>query len=959
MTLPILNARTEYSMRKTFGPIGSVADIIASHGQERAAIADISGTWGHIQWSKELRKRGITPVFGVELLCVGDASVRDKSHARLINPVIILAINNEGLSEVYRLVTKATEQFYYQPRIDYANLATLSANVAIIVQHGWDMNAIPSIRAPIYCGIGPHTNAAWARSRPWEAIGIPPVPVMDVRWADPDKRSPYDIIAGSHGRNHGTHPQHILTASEWLLACPWGEAAIGVGRELLGKCDATIPQAEMVSPTFPQTIEELCIDAAPGRGINLSDPVYAERLRREVDLISEKGFDDYFYVIWDMIRFAKTQMLVGPARGSSCGSLVCYLLRITEVDPIPFGLLFERFIDLNRSDYPDIDIDFPDAKRALVFEYLEQKYGRECVARLGTVNRYKAKSAVTEASTAMGIPRFDVEGFKDTIIERSSGDARATSCILDSFREVEAGRQLIEKHPHIQVCADLEAHVRHTGQHAAGVVVTSQPISNYCSVDVQTGAAQIDKVDAESLGMLKIDALGLRTLGVIEDCLAAIGKDCDWLYNYPQDDVDAFDVLNNHRFSGIFQYEGYALQSISKQMNIDCFEDVCAITALGRPGPFESGAAQEYVHRKNGDHEVSYIHPIIETVTGVSFGLVIYQEQVMGVARNVGKLAWEDVGFLRKAMSKSLGKEVFEAYWVKFRAGAMENGLDEPTAKLIWDQINTMGSWSFNRSHAVAYGLVSYWTMVLKAHWPLEFAAACLRNAKDDNQTTAILRELVNEGYSYVPFDWNKSELTWAVNDGVLVGGFCGLKGVGRITAQKLITKRKEGTALLPGELAKVENPVTPYDSVFAAHSLFRGLWEEPDRYRHILKSAITEINDINWDQPPATCVILGRLKKRNQRNINEMKLVERRGGKVMGGQPHWLNMHIEDDTDQIMATIPRQSYERWGKPMIEECKLGDWFLLKCRLRKGVQKLFIQRWRKLLPEDFKCVGHNP
>jgi DNA polymerase III alpha subunit len=945
----MINIKTEYSLRGAFCHLDVVCDLIHQQGWEAAAIADEASTWGHVAWSKALTKRGVKPVFGVELSLVPDAAVRDKAVAKVSNPVIVIAKTQQGLSNLYRLVTQSTGQFYYRPRIDYSNLRDAGEGLAFILQHGFDWKQVVG---ECYLGIGPQTNRAWASTKPWKELGLPPVPIMDMRYATPDGRGAYDIIAGSHGRRHGPHPQHLLTPSEWLLACPWGDEALEVGQALLGECDAKIPQAEMVSPKFDKTLEQLCREAAPGRHIDLSDPVYEARLRREIDLIKEKGFDDYFYLIWDMIRFAKTKMLVGPARGSSCGSLVCYLLRITEVDPIPYSLLFERFIDLNRSDYPDIDIDFPDVKRDLVFAYLEQKYGKECVARLGTVNRYKAKSAVTEASMAMGIPKQDVDEFKDTIIERSSGDSRATSCILDSFVEVEAGRKLLELHPHIKVCADLEAHARHSGQHAAGVVVTNKPIHNYCSVDLQTGAVQIDKHDAEALDMLKIDALGLRTLTVIEDCLEAIGKDYDWLYDYPRDDQSAFDVLNQHRFSGIFQYEGYALQSIAKQMTIDCFEDVCAITALGRPGPFESGAAQEYVHRKNGDHDVTYIHPIIEAVTGVSFGLVIYQEQVMGVARNVGKLSWADVGFLRKAMSKSLGREVFEAYWQKFREGAMGNGLDEDTAKLIWDQINTMGSWSFNRSHAVAYGLVSYWTMLLKAHHPMEFAAACLRHAKSDDQAVLILRELVNEGYEYCPFDWERSQMNWAVVDGKLYGGFLGLKGVGSITAKKLMAKRKSGEALLPGESKKVLDPITPYDHAFAAHSLFKGLWEEPQEWRHILTSRLTEIGSINWDNPPRTVVVLVKMKARNQRSINDPKLVERRGGKVMGGQPFWLNTHVEDDTGQVMATISRDDYLRWGRPLIDDHKLGDWFLMKCGIKPKMQKLFVKRWRHMDPAEF-------
>ncbi|KKL69778.1 hypothetical protein LCGC14_2111510, partial [marine sediment metagenome] len=565
------------------------------------------------------------------------------------------------------------------------------------------------------------------------------VAVSDNYYPQAQDKMAYELTVGRN-REDNSWPMHILTEDEWRLI--WNdEQAIKTSRTLLKECNAELPIGEMVKFKSKKSLIKLCQESAKEKGIDLEDRVYGHRLKREIALIKEKQFEDYFFVIADMLAYAKQHMFVGPARGSSCGSLVCYLLGITEIDPLKYGLFFERFIDINRADLPDIDIDFPDEKRNLVFDYLAKKYGNDCVARLGTVSRFKAKSTIVDVSKGLNIPPWEIADFKNAIIERPDGDARSHLCITDTFKEI-IGRETLAKYPQLKIAEEIENHARHSGQHAAGVIVTAIPVHNFCSVDNRNGIAMIDLKDAEKLQLLKIDALGLRTLTIIEETLESINKPPDFLIKAPDDNKNAFKVLNSGSFAGIFQFEGAIVQELCKQIKVNSFEDMVALTSLARPGPLESGETTEYIARSSKGKIFNYPHFLFEDITKATWGVIIYQEQVMEVARNIGKLTWPQVSDLRKVMGKSLGREAFDKYWEIFEKGAKENGLEQNQIKVIWQSINEAGSYSFNRSHAVAYAMVSYWCCILKSRFPLEFAAATLRHAKDDRQSLNILREL-------------------------------------------------------------------------------------------------------------------------------------------------------------------------------------------------------------------------
>lgn len=363
-----------------------------------------------------------------------------------------------------------------------------------------------------------------------------------------------------------------------------------------------------------------------------------------------------------------------------------YVMGITDEKPVG---LPEMYFD---QDLPDIDIDFSDQQRSQVFKYIEQKYGREYVARLGTVAMFQPRSALQEVGTGLGIPKWKCDAVAESLIERSSGDSRALNTLEDTLASMPAGKRLLADHPEVEVVGKFEGHPRHYGQHAAGVVISREPISKFVAVDHRTNATMCDKKDAEDgYNLLKIDALGLTQLSVFEDALKLAGLPLNTLEQLPLDDEAAFQVLNDAKWSGIFQFNGQALQSITKQFQVDKFDDIVSVTALGRPGPLASGGAHEWIKRRNGLNPITYPHPVFEPYLKDTLGIVIYQEQVMEIGRNIGDLSWEQVTLLRKAMSKSLGKEYFDQFGDPWKAGAIAKGVAPEATVKIWDDLCLSG----------------------------------------------------------------------------------------------------------------------------------------------------------------------------------------------------------------------------------------------------------------------------
>lgn len=933
-----LNIKTGYTFKQVYGHLDQIAEkcaTMASYG----GIADLGNTFAHIPWRKACKKAGIKPIYGVQLPVVEELQKGVRRYP--FNWMTFVAKNTEGLQKIYQLVDKSFQQFYYRQRITYDQLNNTSDDIFIFSGLAPDWNLINRM---VYKELSPCTPYNQRDSGPEGFV----VACIDNFYPNIKDDIVYEPFADERLKESKTSPLHILTREEWLDIYPGCEdTALANLNAISAVCNAELPEADMVKYIGKDSIEKWCREGAKKRGV-ISKPEYIRRYKREMELIKEKDYVDYFLMVADVIRYAKTKMAVGPARGSSAGSLVCYLMGITEIDPLEYDLYFERFIDINRFDLPDIDIDFQDDKRQLVIKYLERKYGRANVAQIGNINRMKPKSAITRFAQSLGIPVDDVIELKDAIIERSGGDARANDCMADTFTSTDVGKNFIKKYPSMEVVKHIESHPSHTGVHAAGILVCNKPITSYCGVNSRDNKriGMLDKKDAEAVNLLKIDALGLRTLTVIAGVCDQIKKPYSWMYDIPVNDLAAFKVFNDHRFNGIFQFEGPAVQGLAKQMVAENMEDIAALGALGRPGPLMSGGANDFLSSRTGKNKITYLsnHPSVVDATKDTYGIVIYQEQMLAIGRNYGKLSWADTSDLRKAASKSLGDEFFDQFKKKFIEGAVEHGEDLETIEKVWKAMHTFGSWAFNKSHAVSYGLISYVCAYLKAHYPMEFLVSCLNHARDDRSALKILRDSVeHDNIKYKYFDEEKSMQTWSVQDGILYGGFITIYGIGPKTANQAVKLREAETSYPEGLKAKIYRAISPFKYLYPAEEIYGDYYADPRS--HGLNGKVSTIAKANCD---GTFTIIGCLIKKNLRDANEACFVSKRNGKFLKGNTSWINITIEDDTGSIMCKIKIKDYERFGKAIAETGKEDkDWYMVHGQKINGWSILFVQNIKKI------------
>ena len=697
---------TGYSFKSAVGHLPDVISRLKTIGWDTAPIADRCSTFGFTRWRALCEQNGMRPVYGVELPVTPALGKKVP-----MDFWTFLAI--DSLTDLHRLINLATANSGTDgnewPLLTYAQ-AHAAQGVIKISGHAVLLDHVQADDPNYYFGLTVATaKGLLAAAR---AKGLRPIAASCNAYPTAEDKNLYRVAMTRYvkrketwitmGGDTQTYPQHILSDNELTgQVGQVGQEAIATRQRVLSGCTATLTKASLLVPPKPKTLRQMCEEGAATLGCDLTDSVYAERLDRELKMIAEKKFEDYFYIVADLVAFAKERMIVGPARGSSAGSLVCYLLGITAVDPIPYGLLFERFVDLTRTDLPDIDIDFSDANRELVFDYAKEKYGADRVARLGTVAMYEPKSALKKVAIALNIPQQYIDKVTDSLILRSSGDTRAMQQIEDTLNDTEAGRALLQHTPEVVIAAKMEGHPNTASRHAAGIVLTQEPVINYVAIDARNNSVMCDKRDAAALDLLKIDALGLTQLSVFERTLELLNKPTAsihrWLEQLPRDDAAAFNVLNRQHFAGIFQFNGVALQNLAKQILVESLNDIVAITALGRPGPMATGGSGTWVRRRTGMEPVAYPHPLLEPYLKETLGVVVYQETVMQVGREIGDLTWKDVTALRKAMSKSLGTEYFNQFGDRWKASAIAKGIQKDVAEKFWFDLCAFGSWGFNK----------------------------------------------------------------------------------------------------------------------------------------------------------------------------------------------------------------------------------------------------------------------
>lgn len=882
-----MRIRSGYSFRVAYG---FLEDVIKRVETPYAPLTDRGSAYGFNRWRKLCKTSGLKPIFGTEI------AVTDSPNAKVMNLSHVTLIATTSLAPLNSVLELAFSKFRYEPVINYADLNNIDKSIKVILGRRIDPALIDSHRDWYYAK-GPSTIPFMDRAA--EERGWKPIASSDNLYPAPEDRHAFQLLLGRQASTQ-TWAQHILSDSE--LRQYADQQAFDNRDALASLCTADMLQPTLVKPKTDMDVEAWCDAGAAELGVDMTRPEYAARLVRELQVIHQLKFDDYFLIIADLVRYAKTEMFVGPARGSSCGSLVCYLMGITTVDPIKHELLFERFLDPGRTDLPDIDIDFSDQNRDKVFQYLSDKYGRDHVARLGTVSFFRERAFAKDIGAGLGVPAFKFENVLNHI-EKNEGN----TTLAMALHNTQDGIKLLREHPSLEIVSRIEGHPRHHSTHAAGVVVTDLPVHEYVAVDARSNTAEIDKKDAEDLGMLKIDALGLKQLSIFEDCLQLIGKPNKWLVDVPLDDEAAFKVLNDKLFSGVFQYNGRAVQQVSSSFHIVEFEDMVATTSLARPGPLGAGGTEKWIAVRTGRSTAKIEHSAFEPILARTKGIVLYQEQVMQAGRDIGGMSWERVTKLRKAVQYFGGSKGMEEFRDEFMTGASSLSIPEDVAKRFWDDLLTYGSYAFNRSHAVAYSMISYWCCYLKAHHSLEYAAAMLNHEADSSRQRLMLKELEAEGVKYKPVDPETSGMKWQVTAKGLVGPLTLVKGLGERTAREYLRARERGEVLPKRAVKLLREPDTPLDSLSPISDAISK--NHPD---------LTEINIFSTPTPVET---LGSGAQRNL--LLFLRLVKATPRKDEKSDGTKMTAIMEDDTSEIKVFFNPTKYQEFGQKMLDTGRAG------------------------------------
>lgn len=806
-----LHTHCEYSFLDGYGHPHQFVERAKQLGQKALAITDHGNVSAHKKWHDACTAAGIKPILGVEAYVVNHAAGKDQRHSWHIT---LLAKTLEGYRNLLKVVSRSWEEgFYYNPRTDWEILKAHSKGLVAtsgcpggrvgygVVKEGWnakqtaaELKRQAGLFEDYYVELSPwqYPNGIKVAESVYDAAkaeGLPLVMTMDAHYPAPEDAFKQDVMLCIQNNVQFNDPDRMKFTQQDFCLNSGGEMAQkweAIHGSRLPMLDEMIFNTRKIAEAsgfdFPNAtplefpydgnkteyLHHLCEQGLKAKGLTQKQN-YKDRLNYEFDLVVSKNFVDYFLIVADLIVHAKSQgMLVGAARGSSCGSLMCFLLRITEIDPLVHGLLVERFIDVSRTDLPDIDIDFEAERRHEVKEYLSAKYGADKVANLATFVTFKGRLCLQDVGRVFSdrIPPQAVDEVKRLIIQRSSADSRAGFTMEDTFTNFDQAAEWLKKYPELGLAKHLEGQVRQLGVHAAGVVVSNEPISNFAATYVTKNKDRVismDYADVTSVGLLKIDILGLTALTAVKRTLALIKERHDKeivLEDLPLDDKAVYKNFCNRNLQGIFQFEGASTRQVCRQVQPDNFNQLVAVNALSRPGPLHSGGTTSYIDRRWGREPVESLHPILDEITKDTYGITVYQEQVMMTVRKMGLFDWKETATIRKAMSKKFGDEFFAKMCDKFVVGATSQGVASETAMKIWKNICTFGSWAFNQSHSVAYSVMAYQLMWLKTHYPSEFYAGVISCEQDAEKQRRMFKEFTVSGRKLAPVCINQSGKT-------------------------------------------------------------------------------------------------------------------------------------------------------------------------------------------------------
>jgi len=804
-----------------------------------------------VEFYREAISHGIKPIIGCEIYVAPASRFErkgvDKGPREYNNHLILLAMNQQGYRNLCKLVTLGyMEGFYYKPRIDKellqefnTGLIALSAclqgevSQALSADHFEKAKLAAETYASIfgdryYIEIQDNKLAEQEKVNRLlvelaKETSIPVVATNDCHYSERADFHAHDVllcvqtgktITDDNRLKMETDELYLKSAEEMTRGFDYCPGAVERTLEIADRCNVEMEFGKYHFPTFtpPKEIslddylDELAHQGLEERLEGVTDPEvrksYADRLEYELDVIKRMQFPGYFLVVADFINYAKRSGIpVGPGRGSSAGSLVAYALRITDLDPIRHVLLFERFLNPERRSMPDIDVDFCIRGRAQVIQYVKDKYGADRVAQIATFGTLKAKAAIRDVGRALGFSFAET----DTIAKMIPAPKQGFDYPLAESLKMEPRLpELIKNDPRVKTLMDhalrLEGLVRHASTHAAGVVLSNLPLVDHLPlfVDKEGGiVTQFDMSCVEKIGLVKFDFLGLKTLTLIHDCLklidATLGEKID-VNRLPLDDKKTYKTLCNGNTTGVFQLESGGIREMTVKIRPNCFEDLVAILALYRPGPLDSGMAEEYIKRKHGREKIRYLHPLLETILKDTYGVIVYQEQVMQIAQVLGGYTMGDADMLRRAMGKKDPEEM-AAQRERFVEGARGKKIDDKIAAEIFDQMETFARYGFNKSHSAAYALVSYQTAYLKTHYPVEFIATLMTSEMGDtDKVIKNLAECRGKDIEVLAPDINESRADFTPVGTKIRFGLAAVKNVGEKAVEVILeTRAKDG----------------------------------------------------------------------------------------------------------------------------------------------------------------------
>jgi len=842
-----LHVHTEYSLLDGFSRVKKLVQRAKELNMSSIAITDHGCMFGVIDFYKTAKKEGIKPIIGCEVYTAA-RGLRDKdpNYDKGQGHLILLAKNMTGYKNLIKLVsTSYVEGFYYKPRVDIEELKQHSEGIIAlsaclagdVAQALMDRNYEKAKKVTLeyrdifgeenfYLEIQDHNlpeqrevNAALVKLS--KETGIPLVATNDIHYVNKEDSKIHDVLMciqmgktvnDPNRMRFGSDEFYLKSREEMEELFPYAPEAIDNTVKIAEQCNVEfdfntihLPKYDVPEGYTPDTyLRELCFNGLKERYENPSDEII-ERLNYELNVIERMGYVEYFLITWDFINFSKeNNIMVGPGRGSAAGSIVAYTLKITDIDPIKYSLLFERFLNPERVSMPDIDIDFCYERREEVIDYVKRKYGEDHVAQIITFGTMGAKAAIRDVGRVLDTPYNKVDKIAKEIpfaLGMTIDKALDTNPNLRELYEQDRETREI-----IDISKQIEGMLRHASTHAAGVVISKNPVDEYVPLykHQESITTQFTMTTLEELGLLKMDFLGLRTLTVIRDALDLIEKNHNRKIDFSKmdyDDPKVYELLSSGNTAGVFQLESAGMKSFMKQLKPDNFEDIVAGISLYRPGPMDS--IPTYIENKNNPQNVKYLHEKLKPIMEVTYGCLVYQEQVMQVVRDLGGYSYGRSDLVRRAMGKKKMDVMEEErrYFIHGKEdengnieipGCIRNGVPEDIADKIFDDMIDFAKYAFNKSHAAAYGVLSYQTAYLKAYYPVEFMAALITSVMGNtDKVVEYIRECNALKIDVLKPDINKSFSKFSVEGNNIRFGLAAVKNVGVNIINNIINERE------------------------------------------------------------------------------------------------------------------------------------------------------------------------